>query len=59
MVRYLMFDGWHGVTIGGKPVLYRYDLIEHAFPAHMAKDLVLPLAKFIAENVDILKSPQK
>lgn len=56
MVR-LFVHGWTGVTLGGKPAPYSYELLEGGLPAALADDFMPALCKFVATNVDILKQP--
>lgn len=48
--------GWRGVTLNGQPTAYSYELLETGFPAAMANELMPALCRFVAANVDILKS---
>jgi len=47
----LFVCGWDGVSCGGRPVPYSWQVLESA----MGREIVDRLAKFVADNVDILK----
>ena len=52
----LMVVGWKGVTQGGQPVDYEFELLKH-LPRPHGKNLFLDLGMFIIKETDIQKGP--